>query len=224
VIAVGTMYIIACLIVSGMLINLGRSHQQAAAVASERRPQNRPNDSLWPNDPLWPSDSILNEATADPAILPPVADVRTAMGLGPLLESQLVRVEVDAPSGLLVPMRAAELADRIQELLTTVIQSVPASHLLFTATQKDNAINITITDDIPRANIEVRKDQVRGLIQRISIDGATIDVKVHPTEGTTLTLRLPSMLKDRRARAREEATAPFADHPMVTRLSSDKSR
>jgi signal transduction histidine kinase len=117
------------------------------------------------------------------------------------MTSLSVRAEVFSPAGLLVRMRSAALADLLEELLATVIHGAPASRLLLTATTHGDRIHVSITDDMPNVDPAVRQGSVRGLIERVALRGAALDVHVRPTEGTTMTLRLTAAAENRQDRS-----------------------
>ena len=101
-----------------------------------------------------------------------------------------IQADIAASFGLMVRMHGAALVELLEEMLTVVIHAAPASRILLTAAADGANISISMSDDIPNADQDVRRASVRGLMKRVAIRGGALDVDVHPGEGTTLTLRL----------------------------------
>lgn len=110
--------------------------------------------------------------------------------LAPLIESQAVHVDVAARLGLLVRLRAPALIELLEDLVTIAIHNAPASVLLLTATAHGNRIHISLSDDVPGADLSKRQSQARGVQERIAMLGGVLDIDVRPAEGTVMTLRL----------------------------------
>ena len=87
----------------------------------------------------------------------------------------------------------------LEEMLTAVVHAAPVSRILLTAAADGANISISMSDDIPNADQEVRRASVRGLMKRVAMRGGALDVDVQPGEGTTMTLRLSC--EDREDRA-----------------------
>jgi signal transduction histidine kinase len=110
--------------------------------------------------------------------------------LSSMIASQSVKIDVAVHPGLKAGMRAAALADTLEELLTVALQAAPASRMLLTAVTENDRIAINVTDDMPGGDPAVRLSRVRTLKQRVTVRGDTLTVNVRPNEGTTMTLRL----------------------------------
>ena len=149
-------------------------------------------------DPLWGESEIDLTETRSQADAG--AAIRLALKrLSPVLTSQSVQADVAAPSGLLVQMRAAALADLLEELLASAVHSAPASRMLLTAAAQGDHVEIGITDDMPGADLSVRTASLRGLMARVAMQGGILDVGVRCTEGTTITLRLAALNRARQS-------------------------
>ena len=121
--------------------------------------------------------------------------------LAPLMANLSVQADVATSFGLMVRMRGAALVELLEEMLTVVVHAAPVSRILLTAAADGANISISMSDDIPNANQDVRRASVRGLMQRVALRGGALDVDVQPGEGTTMTLRLSSVCEDREDRA-----------------------
>jgi hypothetical protein len=119
--------------------------------------------------------------------------------LSPLMANLSVQADIAASFGLMVRMRGAALVELLEEMLTVVVHAAPVSRILLTAAADGANISISMSDDIPNADQEVRRASVRGLMKRVAMRGGALDVDVQPGEGTTMTLRLSC--EDREDRA-----------------------
>lgn len=129
--------------------------------------------------------------------LPPAAGnevteaVRAALNrVAPLMSQYDVRADVAVLPGLVARVRNTVLTDVIEDMLTVAIRGAPACRLLLTAVAQGDDVEVTVTDDLPNAHQAYRLGQVRGLTQRVARLGGTLHVTAHPTEGTTLAVRL----------------------------------
>ncbi len=129
--------------------------------------------------------------------------------LAPLMANLSVQADIAASFGLMVRMQRAALVELLEEMLTAVVHAAPVSRILLTAAADGPNISISMSDDIPNADQDVRRAGVRSLMKRVAMRGGALDVDVHPGEGTTMTLRLSC--EDRNDRAALE--------PMDGRLS-----
>jgi hypothetical protein len=125
----------------------------------------------------------------------PVDDVSAAIylalaRLSSIIARQSVKIDVAVRPGLQAGMRAAVLADTLEELLAAAIQAAPASRMLLTAVPEADRIAISVTDDMPGGDPAVRLNRIRTLTQRVALRGDSLAVEVLPKEGTTMTLRL----------------------------------
>jgi hypothetical protein len=155
---------------------------------------------VLPDDPLW------KEAEVDLSETKLQADAGAALRLAlkrlaPLMANLSVQADVAASIGLMVRMRGAALSDLLEEMLTAVVHAAPVSRILLTAAAEGANISISMSDDIPNADQDVRRASVRGLMQRVASRGGALDVDVQPGEGTTMTLRLSSVCEDREDQA-----------------------
>jgi glucose-6-phosphate-specific signal transduction histidine kinase len=110
--------------------------------------------------------------------------------LSSVIAGQSVKIDVAVRPGLKVAMRAAALADTLEELLAVALQAAPASRMLLTAVAEGDRVAINVVDDMPGGDPAVRLNRARTLRQRVATRGDSITVEVRPKEGTTMTLRL----------------------------------
>ena len=187
VITIWVAYFVVAAVASGVFLIAGRRSRHvyiAGRMAHE-----------LPHDPLW------DEPEADLSESPLQADAGAALRLalkrlGPVMANRSIQAEIAAAFGLRVRMRGAALADLLEEMLSAAIHAAPASRVLLTAVTQGERVVISITDDMPNGDADVRRACVRGLMERVALRGGSLDVDVRPQEGTTMTLRL--------AAAREE--------------------
>lgn len=175
-------------------------------VAAQRR-LSVPADPLW-SDPDFDVDA--SEARADVA-----GAIRLALTrLAPVMASHGVRIDVAAPSGLEGRMRGSVLADILEDFLAAAIHGAPAGRLLLTAATHGERIYIGITDDRAGTDPAIRDASIRGLMERVALRGGSLDINVRPNEGTTMTLRLAAVPRERQAR-RDEARPDRATHEVA---------
>jgi hypothetical protein len=187
VITIWVAYFVVAAVASGVFLIAGRRSRHvytAGRLAHE-----------LPEDPLW------DEPEADLSESPLQADAGAALRLalkrlGPVMANRSIQAEVAAAFGLRVRMGGEALADLLEEMLGAAIHAAPASRVLLTAVTQGERVAISITDDMPNGDADVRRACVRGLMERVALRGGSLDVDVRPQEGTTMTLRL--------AAAREE--------------------
>ena len=193
-IAIWMIYFLAAAVASVVFLVAGWQSKQARGFSPVRA------DRVLPDDPLW------QEAEVDLSETKLQADAGAALRLAlkrlaPLMANLSVQADVAASIGLMVRMRGAALSDLLEEMLTVVVHAAPVSQILLTAAADGANISISMSDDIPNANQDVRRASVRGLMQRVASRGGALDVDVQPGEGTTMTLRLSSVCEDREDRA-----------------------
>jgi hypothetical protein len=175
-------------------------------------------------DPLW------SEAELDLSEARPRADAGAAIRLAlkrlaPAMAAQSIRVEVAAASGLMVRMRGAALADLLEEMLVATIHAAPAGRILLSAKVHGEGICISITDDVPGADPDVRRAGIRVLMERVAMRGGALDVDVRPAEGTTMTLRLAAAGEDQDQDQDQASTEPAKGKtPPLVRFSFDTTR
>ena len=180
-------YFAAALAASGLFVVAGRRSRQRRGVSppgtEARVGLGMPDDLLWDEPELDLSDSG------------PLADAGAALRLAlkrvaPMLVNRSIQAEVASSSGLLVRMRAAALTDLLEEMLTVAMHAAPASRMLLTAAAQEGSVAVSVTDDVPNADLAVRRAGVRGLAERVAERGGAVSVDGRPTEGTTILLRL----------------------------------
>ena len=176
-------YFLAAAAASGVFIAAGWRGKTDLALVPVR---GRPGPGNDPGRGDVEANLYAPEARADVGVAIRVALKR----LSPIMTNQFVQADVAALPGLRVRMRCAPLADLLEEMLAAAIHGAPASRLLLTATAQGSRIDVGITDDMPGADPVVRLGSVRGLMERVARRGGLLEVKVRPSEGTTLTLRL----------------------------------
>jgi hypothetical protein len=181
-------YFLAALAASGIFIAAGWRSKQAVGLGSAY------GGNVLPVDPLW------EEAEIDLASSHPQTDIAAAMRLAlkrlaPVMANHAMHADVAAPSGLIVRMRGAALADLLEDFVAAAIHAAPASRLLLTAAANGDRTYVSVTDDVPGADPAVRAGSVRSLTERVALRGGALDIDVRPAEGTTMTLRLSAVTK-----------------------------
>jgi hypothetical protein len=188
VITIWTTYILVAVAASGIVIAAGWRSRHTRGQAAEQHRYRVPNDPLWGDAEIDVSES---DAPADVGGVIRLALKRMA----PAMATQSMKVDVAAPSGLLGRMRGAVLADLLEELLTDAIHGAPGGRLLLTAAHHGDRIHVGVTDDVPGADPAVRTARVRGLMERVALRGASLDIDVRPADGTTMTLRFAAAIE-----------------------------
>jgi hypothetical protein len=218
VITIWIAYLLAAAVASGIFLLAGWRSKQAHSYTAARTSYGLPHDPLWDEAEKDPIESTLH---ADAA-----AALRLALKrLAPVMAARFVQAEVAAGFGLRVRMRGAALADLLEEMLGTVIHAAPASRILLTVVEQSGQVAISMTDDIPNADIDVRRAGVRGLTERVALRGGHLDVTARPDEGTTMTLRLGGAADEDREGDQallQPTTGPTA--PFIPEVSYGMSR
>jgi hypothetical protein len=198
---------LVALAASAMFIVAGRRSKHVVGRAAIREEYGLPVDPLW------------SEAELDLAEDRPQCDAGAALRLAlkrlvPAMTDQHIHAEIAASPGLTVRMRGALLADLLEEVLAAAIHAAPSSHLLLTTSVRGERVSVSVTDDVPGADPNRRRAAVQALAERVAMRGATLDIDVHPNEGTTTTLRLTAVREDSKDRALPEP-AKGATPPLI---------
>ena len=196
-------YLVAALAVSAAFLAVGwRSGRARVRARGE-------NTCPIHNDPLWAESHVeLSDSKADAG-----AALRLVLQrLSPLIAARSVQVDVAAPLGLPVRIRGTILLEFLEDMLTNAVNAAPGSRLLVTASPHGERIYISMTDDRAGANLSVRQAGLRSLMERVAMRGATLDVYVRPTDGTSMTLRLLAAWE--RAPSQDH-DGPASPRPMV---------
>ena len=211
-------YFIAAVAASGVFIAAGWRSKQVVELAASHTRGGRPDHPLWAkHDAAFEETSLQADAG--------LALRLVVKRLAPVMASQSVQAEVAASPGLLVRMRGGALADLLEELLAAAIHGAPASRILLAAAANGDRIHVSISDDMPGADAEVRKAGVRGIMQRVALRGGALDLDVRPSEGTTMTMRLAAVSEARQGNHQADVALPaLVDDTLSPMLSSDMSR
>jgi hypothetical protein len=163
-----------------------------------------------PNDPLWAEDEI--DMTAPDRQADVAGAIHAALRrLSPVLTQRPMKIEIAASPGLRVRMEAVVLTELILEALTIAIDRSPASGILVTGARHGDRVHIGITDDRAGANAASQSENLETLTGRVALLGGSLDIDVHSTEGTTMTLRLAMAVEPR----------PDAPHQPVPELAAE---
>lgn len=174
-------YLVAATTASVLFVAAGFRRSQAISTVLGR-PDQRVERRTLALDPEAAREQPLGDAAEC---------IHMALGrLASLTGSQSTHVDVAARHGLLVRLCPPVLTDLLEDVIATALHNAPASDLLVTASAHGDRIHITVSDDIPNADLAVRQSQVRHVQERIALSGGTLDVQVRPAEGTLMTLRL----------------------------------
>ncbi len=186
-------YLLAALVASGVFLAAGWRSKQAHGYTAARTGYGLPYDPLWDEGE---TEQVNSPHHADAAVALRLALRR----LAPVMATRFIQAEVAAGFGVRVRMRGAALADLLEEMLGAVIQAAPASRILLTVVEYGQFVAISVTDDIPNADIDVRRAGMRALTERVALRGGRLDIASRPGEGTTTTLRLASVVEEQMVR------------------------
>jgi hypothetical protein len=192
-------YFFAAAVASGVFLLAGWRSKRAHGYTAARTINGLPHDPLWAE-----TESVESQVHGDAAAALHLALKR----LAPVLTTRAVQAEVAAGFGLRVRMRGTVLTDLLEEMLGAVIQAAPASRILLTAVEHGGHVAISVTDDIPNADVDVRRAAVRGLMERVALRGGQLDMTTLPGEGTTMTLRLDAMAEDAKGQESRSGSEP----------------
>jgi hypothetical protein len=210
VITIWTTYMLVALATSAAFIVAGRRSKHVVGLAPIREEYGLPVDPLWIEAEL---DLAEDRPQCDPG-----AALRLALKrLVPAMTDQRIHADVAASPGLMVRMRGAVLTDLLEEMLVATIHAAPASRLLLTTSLRGERISVSVTDDVPRADPHLRRAAIEALTQRVVMRGGTLDIDVHPDEGTTTTLRLTAARED------SKDQTPLEPAPRATSLATPRA-
>ncbi len=216
VITIWMAYLMAAVLASGVFLLAGWRSKQAHGHYATRTQHG------FPHDPLW--DAAATKSVEPSHHADAAAALRLALKrLAPVMKTRFVQAELAADFGIHVQMHSAALADLLEEMLGAVIHAAPASRILLTVTEFGQHVGISVTDDIPNADVEVRRSAVRRLMERVALRGGLLDITACPDEGTTMTLRLASAADRPVSQARSGSVKP-PPMPMIPEVSYDMSR
>jgi hypothetical protein len=216
VITIWVAYLMAAAVASGIFLMAGWRSKQAHGYIAARAVHGLPYDPLWDESEKDPVESTLH---ADAAAALRIALKRVA----PVMATRFVQADVAAGFGLRVRMGGAALADLLEDMLGALIHAAPASRILLTVAEHGGHVDIAMTDDIPNADVDVRRAGVRGLMERVALRGGFLEVTARPDEGTTMTLRLGAAPEAQEGWAlHESAKGPSV--PFIPAISFGMSR
>lgn len=117
-----------------------------------------------------------------------------AVALRPLAEnvpSLAIHMDIEAPLTLDDPERAHVLLRCTQEIITNAVRHAGARNLWIGARRDDGCIRMSARDDGRGADTPVAGNGLRGMRERLSQHGGTLDIHTSPGEGFDLRLVLP---------------------------------
>jgi signal transduction histidine kinase len=123
-------------------------------------------------------------------------DLRTVL-LGALAAARCqaqgrgARVEVVAPSGLLLHFQPEMLRPVLQALLCNAIQHAPGGYVFVGAMRADGELRVVIIDDGPQVAEPLTGDARTSLARLLALSDASLLVDHRPGDGTTVMLCLP---------------------------------
>ncbi len=100
----------------------------------------------------------------------------------------------------------------IQEALTNIAKHAQADDVNVDLNRTDSAITVTITDngrgfdpeEVLRMNIQKRGLGIRGMQERVSILGGTIDIRSRPAAGTQIAIEIPLKIPEAENEPKED--------------------
>lgn len=118
----------------------------------------------------------------------------------------LVRLEFAVQPELSVHADRLALRAVLGELVGNATRQAPGGRVLVSAVRLGGRVQIAVIDDGAGPEAAVQEAALRQVTQVVALQGGTIDVEVHPGEGTTVLVRLPEPMET--GRASGEALVP----------------
>ena len=135
---------------------------------------------------------------------------------GAVAAARRIRLQVALQPGLIVRVDPLAVRAIVGDLLRNAIGHSEGGHVLLGAARHGGRLRITVGDDgIPVDRAEQAAD-LRDAERLVALQGGTLEISVHPRNGTLVTVRLP----DRAAAPPPEKTAPGAMERSLTEQSA----
>lgn len=106
----------------------------------------------------------------------------------------LVQLEFAVQPDLSVHADPLALRGVLSELVGNAVRHAPGGRVLLSATRLGGRVQIAVIDDGAGPTAAVREAALREVAQVVALQGGTIDIEVHPGEGTTILVRLPDQV------------------------------
>ena len=103
----------------------------------------------------------------------------------------LVDLEYAVQPELAVRADRRAFREILSDMVTSAIEQAPCGHVLLGAARTGGRVHITVSDDGENPNREMRQSKLRSAERLAALHGATMEVDVRTTQGTTVFLRLP---------------------------------
>lgn len=126
----------------------------------------------------------------------------------------LVQLEFATQPDLSVHADRLALRAVLSELLGNAIRHTPGGRVLLSATRLGGRVQFAVIDDGAGPAAAVQEAALRETAQVVALQGGTIEVEVHPGEGTTVLVRLPEQMETVRTPGEAPQGRP-ADHQVA---------
>jgi signal transduction histidine kinase len=103
-----------------------------------------------------------------------------------------IHMDIESPLTLDDPERAHVLLRCTQEIITNTVRHSGARHLWIEARRDDGCVHIKARDDGRGADALIAGNGLRGMRERLTQYGGTIEIETRPGAGFRLDLRLPA--------------------------------
>lgn len=119
--------------------------------------------------------------------------------LGPEAARRYVQLEMAVQPELAVRADPRALREVMGDLVANAIRHCPCGRVLVGAERHGGRVQISVTDDGVGPTSEVQEGVLRTAAELVALQGGTFDVQSRPGAGTTVTVRLPEMVRADRA-------------------------
>jgi signal transduction histidine kinase len=150
-------------------------------------------------------------------VLDVAAEVRDVLAqLAAEAARHLVRLEFAVQPELSVHADRLALRAVLSELVGNAVEHAPGGRVLVSAVRLGGRVQIAVIDDGAGPEAALQEAALREVAQVVALQGGTIDVEVHPGEGTTVLVRLPEPADTGRASGEASAPQQPAERPAAS--------
>lgn len=147
------------------------------------------------SQPAWqtrqdalPSDSQMHTDGDDIDV---EKEIRDAVAGVAAATSHKARVVIAVRPGLTVRVDPFPLRSLLTDLILCAIRDPSCAKVLMSALLQPGSLRIVVSDDGTVAATSTREGELRHTSQLVAMQGGSMQIDVHPGEGTTVAIRLP---------------------------------
>lgn len=125
------------------------------------------------------------------------AELRSIVGAhGAAAAARCIRLQIALQPDLLVRADPVAVRAIVSELLRNAISHSEGGHVLLGAARHGGRVRITVGDDGTPVERAEQAADLRDAERLVALQGGTLEISVHPRNGTLVTVRLPDTAAD----------------------------